>query len=90
MIVKSLPMNHSHRKTFRSAEFFRNEILFFSKIFPTFFQFQEKYQVSDPFNEIPKCLASYLDGENDFIALEDLTVYGYQQAERFVNFETIC
>lgn len=35
-----------------------------------------------PFNEIATCLASHLDGENDFIALENLNTYGYYTSSR--------
>lgn len=32
IVVKSLPKNPGRRKTFRSAEFFRNEIIFYSEV----------------------------------------------------------
>jgi len=31
-VVKSIPKNIGRRKTFRSAEFFRNEIIFYTKV----------------------------------------------------------
>lgn len=33
-VVKSIPKNVGRRKTFRSGEFFRNEIIFYTKVKP--------------------------------------------------------
>lgn len=35
-----------------------------------------------PFNEIATCLVTHLDGENDFLALENLNTYGYHTTSR--------
>lgn len=77
LVVKALPNNRGRRKTYRSAEFFSNEILFYTKIIPKFEMFvKEKNQPQALC--IPRHFASVMDGENDFIALEDVTFLGYK------------
>ncbi|XP_033350250.1 uncharacterized protein LOC117233786 [Bombus vosnesenskii] len=77
LVVKALPKNKGRRKTYRSTEFFSNEILFYTKIIPKFEMFvKEKNQPQALC--IPRHFASVMDGENDFIALEDVTFLGYE------------
>jgi hypothetical protein len=48
-----------------------------------FLDFQEvKKDAKYPFDEVATCLASYYDGEDDFIILENLTPYGYYTVDR--------
>ncbi|XP_014214809.1 uncharacterized protein LOC106643982 isoform X2 [Copidosoma floridanum] len=81
LVVKSLPNNPGRRKTFRSAEFFRNEIIFYSEIATRFNEFLESKNQSSMLN-LPDCLAYQLDGENDYIALEDVSPYGFGPVAR--------
>ncbi|KAK9298051.1 hypothetical protein QLX08_008407 [Tetragonisca angustula] len=75
-VIKSLPKNIGRRKTYRSAEFFSNEIMFYTKIIPQFDIFvKEKYQAQ--MLCIPRHFVSVMDGENDFVALENVTFLGY-------------
>ncbi|CAL7944211.1 unnamed protein product [Xylocopa violacea] len=81
IVVKSLPKNVGRRKTYRSSEFFQNEIAFYTKVIPKFEKFlKEKNQIKVLC--IPRHLASVMDGENDYIALEDVTVLGYEPIAR--------
>lgn len=75
--------NPHARKLFRATEFFRNEINFYTKIIPIFEKFQNEKNLKNPFIEYPKYLASYCDGENDFIALQDVSIFGYKAPERY-------
>ncbi|XP_032680852.1 uncharacterized protein LOC116848652 isoform X2 [Odontomachus brunneus] len=78
-VVKPIPRNVGRRKTFRSAEFFSNEIIFYTQVVPKFEKFlKEKGQ--SKLLRIPRYLASYMDGENDFIVLEDLSPLGFEAA----------
>ena len=77
-----MPDNLARRKLFRSVDFFRNEINFYTKIVPAWEQFQSKQNPKKPFDEIPKCYAQLCDGENDFIALEDVSFLGYGAPNR--------
>ncbi|XP_035779548.1 uncharacterized protein LOC118459870 isoform X1 [Anopheles albimanus] len=81
-VVKTIPKNVGRRNTFRSADFFRNEYNFYTVVLKELYSFQSKRQPKHPFDDIPKCLAAYSDGENDFIALEDQSQYGYGTASR--------
>ncbi|XP_011165794.1 uncharacterized protein LOC105200103 [Solenopsis invicta] len=81
IFVKSIPKNIGRRKSFRSAEFFSNEIMFYTKIVPKIAKFlAEKKQ--ECMLRIPRYFASYMDGENDFIVLEDVSPLGFGPASR--------
>ncbi|XP_044729401.1 uncharacterized protein LOC123292752 [Chrysoperla carnea] len=82
VLIKSLPSNIGRRKTYRSTDFFRNEVVFYNQVWPTLLNFQLQKNVKDPFMDIPLCYSALADGENDFIALEDLTPQGYGAAKR--------
>ncbi|ALC49638.1 CG2004 [Drosophila busckii] len=84
IIVKGMPDNIHRRRLFRSADFFRNEINFYTKVIPAIEAFQDgrEDQPDEPFVEFPKCYASLCDGENDFIALEDVGPRGYRAPNR--------
>jgi Ecdysteroid kinase-like family len=78
LIIKTTPKSICRRKTFRSSDFFRNEINFYNVVLKGFQQFQAvKKDAKYPFKEVATCLVSHLDGENDFLALENLNTYGY-------------
>lgn len=80
-----MPLNVGRRKTFRSSDFFRNEINFYREILPRMLAFQSRRNLaddSDRLSELPRCLAAHCDGETDFLALEDLRPAGYRSASR--------
>ncbi|XP_034940345.1 uncharacterized protein [Chelonus insularis] len=81
IVVKSLPENLGRRKTYRSSDFFYNEIMFYTKIMPLFLEFLTAKNLNHLLY-IPKCLGYMLDGENDFIILEDAGVHGFQCPSR--------
>ncbi|KAG8362511.1 uncharacterized LOC105273030 [Fopius arisanus] len=81
VVVKSFPSNLGRRNTFRSNVFFKNEILFYTRIVPEFKKFLASKKKEYLFL-VPDCLAHFLDGENDFIVLEDVSVYGFGPAAR--------
>lgn len=85
--VKALPRNRARRLTFRSPEFYSREIEFSDKIWPAFVDLQERFNVSAPYDEVPRTLATYEDGENDFIVMEDLSAVGYRSADRQVEID---
>ncbi|XP_077286800.1 uncharacterized protein LOC143911679 [Arctopsyche grandis] len=81
-ILKSLPKNIARRKTFRSEGFFRNEINFYLYILPVLLEFQAEKNIDDPFECCPRVFAAVTDGQNDFLALEDLSIYNFTTAVR--------
>ncbi|XP_067640068.1 uncharacterized protein [Eurosta solidaginis] len=82
LICKGMPDNIARRKVFHSADFFRNEINFYTKVVPAWEAFQARRKPTNPFTEYPKCYATFCDGENDFIALENVTNRGYGAPNR--------
>uniref|UniRef100_A0AAG5CYM7 CHK kinase-like domain-containing protein n=1 Tax=Anopheles atroparvus TaxID=41427 RepID=A0AAG5CYM7_ANOAO len=80
--VKSIPKNVGRRNTFRSADFFRNEINFYNVVLKELYSFQEKRQPKNPYQDIGRCYVAYSDGVNDFIAMEDLGQFGFGTASR--------
>ncbi|XP_013112262.2 uncharacterized protein LOC106090573 [Stomoxys calcitrans] len=82
LICKGMPDNMARRKVFRSADFFRNEINFYNKIVPAWEEFQSRHKPKNPFNEYPICYATHCDGENDFVALQDVSFLGYGSPDR--------
>ncbi|XP_063988978.1 uncharacterized protein LOC135168572 [Diachasmimorpha longicaudata] len=81
IVVKSLPSNLGRRETYRSTVFFKNEIIFYTQVVPEFKKFLASKNQEHLFL-VPDCLAHVLDGENDFIVLEDVSVYGFGPASR--------
>ncbi|XP_069681835.1 uncharacterized protein [Periplaneta americana] len=82
LIVKGLPANIGRRKTFRSTQFFRNEVVFYNKVLRKLMEFQEKKKPKKSFQEIPRCLYALADGENDFVVMEDVSISGYVSGDR--------
>ncbi|XP_055541041.1 uncharacterized protein LOC129727327 [Wyeomyia smithii] len=82
LVIKTIPKNVGRRKTFRSADFFRNEINFYNIVMKEFYKFQEEKQPNNPFDESSKCLGAFTDGVHDFIAMEDLNQFGYGSVRR--------
>ncbi|KAG6797668.1 hypothetical protein HZU73_06988 [Apis mellifera caucasica] len=86
LVVKSLPTSISRRNAYRSPEFFRNEIAFYTKIVPKFEEFlKEKNQLQ--LLCIPRHYSSISDGNNDYIALEDISTSGYKTIDRRTCFD---
>jgi hypothetical protein len=83
IIIKTTPKSIGRRKTFRSAEFFRNEINFYNIIAKNFKDFQAINKTAkNPFTEISTCLVSHLDGNEDFLIMENLNNVGYFPTQR--------
>ncbi|XP_052754411.1 uncharacterized protein LOC113509350 [Galleria mellonella] len=82
VILKNIPKSISRRLTYRSDEFFKNEINFYVKVLPALIKFQSSKSVSDPFDKYAKLFLSYSDGINDVICLEDASLENYGSAVR--------
>ncbi|XP_049830761.1 uncharacterized protein LOC126272167 isoform X2 [Schistocerca gregaria] len=80
VVVKALPSNICHKKSFRLAEFYRNEVHFYKEVLEKLLAFQKKKKPKNPFTQIPRCFKAFTDGDHDFIILEDLSVLGFQAA----------
>ncbi|KAF7401580.1 hypothetical protein HZH68_007400 [Vespula germanica] len=76
IVIKSLPQNLGRRKTYRSIIFFRNEVAFYTKIIPKFEQFLKSKNQAHILC-VPRHLKSLVDGENDYLILENVCNLGY-------------
>ncbi|KAL2730312.1 uncharacterized protein V1477_016123 [Vespula maculifrons] len=76
IVIKSLPQNLGRRKTYRSIIFFRNEVAFYTKIIPKFEQFLKSKNQANILC-VPRHLKSLVDGENDYLILENVCNLGY-------------
>lgn len=81
LVVKSLPKNLGRRKTFRSVEFFYNEITFYKEVIPVFENFLESKGQKNLLC-VPHCFDAMVDGENDYLIMEDVTVHGFGPISR--------
>ncbi|XP_014366109.2 uncharacterized protein LOC106716940 [Papilio machaon] len=86
VILKTIPRNICRRLTFRSDQFFKNEIAFYTKVLPNLLQFQSTTKVTEPFDSNVELFLTHCDGLNDAICLEDVSNQGY---ENIVRQETI-
>ncbi|CAH0759824.1 unnamed protein product [Diatraea saccharalis] len=82
VILKNIPKSTSRKLTFRSDEFFKNEINFYEKVLPELLNFQAKKTLTEPFNKYAKLFLSYSDGANDVICLEDASLQNFGSAVR--------
>ncbi|XP_049881316.1 uncharacterized protein LOC126377561 isoform X2 [Pectinophora gossypiella] len=82
VVLKYIPKNTCRRLTFRSDEFFRNEINFYNIILPCLLKFQDSKNLTEPFKSYVNLFFSYCDGLNDVICLEDASLEGFTSAVR--------
>ncbi|XP_035454921.2 uncharacterized protein LOC118279355 [Spodoptera frugiperda] len=82
VILKTIPKSIARRLTFRSHEFFKNEITFYEKILPALLDFQSTKNVKDPFDKYTKMFFAFCDGTNDVLCLEDVSLYQFGTAVR--------
>ncbi|KAG7296509.1 hypothetical protein JYU34_020287 [Plutella xylostella] len=80
VILKSIPKGLCRRLTFRSNQFFENEIRFYEDVLPELIKFQATKNLKDPFVNCPRVFATYTDGENDYIILGDATLENFVTA----------
>lgn len=76
IIYKVLPLSQEHRDTYKSEILFRNEVAFYTHVWPTLDQLQRN--VKKVFAGVAKI---YL-ARSDLIAMEDLKEKGYVMADR--------
>lgn len=82
VILKNIPKNVCRRLTYRSDEFFKNEINFYQKVLPVLLEFQAKKNVSEPFVNYTKLFLALIDGVHDVICLEDASLEDFGSAVR--------
>lgn len=86
-VIKSFPKNVARRKSFRSGDFFRNEINFYQKVLTPCLKFQDEINPNIRFDEVAECLAALHDNTNDYIVLEDLGLGGFGTVSRHTGMD---
>ncbi|KAK9870300.1 hypothetical protein WA026_006387 [Henosepilachna vigintioctopunctata] len=83
VIAKVVPQNLGRQKTFRSRDFFENEIIFYDEVWSSLKKFYESKNLKANFGDIiPNFLAYHLDEKYGYICLEDLSLRNYENVER--------
>ncbi|XP_030040535.2 uncharacterized protein LOC115455887 [Manduca sexta] len=82
VILKNIPKSKSRRLTFKSHEFFKNEINFYEKVLPELITFQSGRNVAEPYDKYVNLFLAYSDGTNDVICLEDASLENFGCAVR--------
>jgi hypothetical protein len=79
LCIKCLPSNLQRRNIFDSHLQFRNETVFYNKVFAEFAQFGKEKLSQDAYApiRIPKCYTAESDGENAVLVMEDLSSAGF-------------
>nr|CAD7452099.1 unnamed protein product [Timema tahoe] len=83
-IVKCMPDSQERRKQFGSNTFFDNEIVFYDQIIPTLEEFQRERGIPDQdrLNSLPKCFRTFINDDNHFLVLEDVSPLGFVMEDR--------
>ncbi|VEN37526.1 unnamed protein product, partial [Callosobruchus maculatus] len=81
IIVKGFPKNKTRRHTFRSADFFETEVIFYDKVWPILKKLKESKNIQEV-DEVPQMLACFCDGNDDFVAMVDISYDGYKSIGR--------
>lgn len=73
-IVKGLVSNLTLRDTLQCTKYFAREGIFFTEVLPTLIDNQKSLGAKECIQDYtPKCYSACLDGQNDYILIEDLS-----------------
>ncbi|XP_018576355.1 uncharacterized protein LOC108914922 [Anoplophora glabripennis] len=86
VIAKGIPKNVARRKTFRSLDFFQTEVNFYNNVWPLMKKLKDSKNF-DEADEVPMVLSSFSNGENDYVALKDLSFEGYETVQRDIGID---
>ncbi|KAL1505263.1 hypothetical protein ABEB36_004864 [Hypothenemus hampei] len=78
LVIKEAPRSVKLRSQFPTREAFIREIYFYKHIYPGFTKFQEKYQISNPFNNVANFYGSCDEDFKEILLLENLKTSGYR------------
>ncbi|KAI5643443.1 ecdysteroid kinase domain-containing protein [Phthorimaea operculella] len=78
VILKNIPKNVCRRLTYRSDEFFKNEISFYDNVLLSLLKFQSSKNMTDPYKGYVDVFFSHFDKTKGVISLMDATLENYQ------------
>ncbi|XP_045507205.1 uncharacterized protein LOC123703296 [Colias croceus] len=89
VVLKTIPKNVCRRLTFRSHDFFKNEINVYQNVLPVLLEFQAEKRVTHPFTHYVNLFLALSDGVNDVICLEDASLdkYGSPVRQEGIDYE---
>ncbi|ODN02157.1 hypothetical protein Ocin01_04497 [Orchesella cincta] len=84
VMLKVLPRNEFRLKMIRDANIFVRDVNMYKMVLPSMEEFQKKagFEADEIIRPWPTCYACKTDGENDFLAMEDLKTQGFKMANR--------
>ncbi|XP_063630397.1 uncharacterized protein LOC134801731 isoform X1 [Cydia splendana] len=81
LVLKHQPWNKTRSLSFRSADFFKNEINLYEKVLPELLKFQNSKDTSEKFDNHVKLCFTHYDGKNDRICLQDIRTVEFKTNE---------
>lgn len=81
LFVKQATESEQHRNFLYTEKIYKNEIGFYTSVFPVLDKFQKDKNVKNPF-QITKCYATSLENRAELLVLEDLVAAGYKPCDR--------
>ncbi|XP_061705532.1 uncharacterized protein LOC133516559 [Cydia pomonella] len=78
LMLKHHPRNKTRGLSFRSADFFKNEINFYEKLLTELLEFQNSKEISGKYDNHVKLCFTHCDGKNDMICLQDVRTEGFK------------
>ncbi|XP_046389667.1 uncharacterized protein LOC124158558 [Ischnura elegans] len=84
LIIKCLPSNKARRLMSNNAEFFRKEVDMYEMVFPEYKRLAIGRGVTLPW---PRHYSTLLDGEGDYLVMDDLRVAGYVMTDRLAGLD---
>lgn len=86
VIIKAAPTHKKLREIAPLREVFLNEIYFYKKLLPAFYDFQKSNNVLSGFNAVPLCYGVLEEENSEGLALENLKENNYRLWNRKVQF----
>lgn len=78
VMLKTIPRNVFRQDMINDMKAFQKESLIYKDVLPIFVQVQQEHEIRDEdlFRAWPKCYAAHVDGQTDYLAMENLKVAG--------------
>lgn len=86
LIVKTAVRDENLRELIRTDTVFKNEVIYYTAIFPEMDSFQKKNQVKNPL-EFTKCYTTSLKKGEETLVLQNLKAEGYSLCDRRNTFD---
>jgi thiamine kinase-like enzyme len=82
LVVKRAPTENTRRQLNNAEWAYKNEIHFYTQIYPAFKKFEEGHRVQKRFNSLPEFITCDKEVGREMIVLRDLTKMGFEMRRR--------